>query len=110
MQLFAREKFLPEFGKIRPVATIKIKTKAQEDGWIFEVVVLKNGTQTRHQVTMSKNFYERLQTKVSPEKVVQKSFEFLLEREPKESILGQFDITVISHYFPEYEKEIKARL
>ena len=31
---------------------------------------------------------------------------FLLDREPKESILGRFDVTVISRYFPEFEREL----
>ena len=34
------------------------------------------------------------------------SFEFLLAHEPKESILREFDIEVISRYFPEYPREI----
>jgi hypothetical protein len=41
---------------------------------------------------------------------VTESFRFLLEREPKESILGSFDLTVIGRYFPEYEREIAKRL
>jgi hypothetical protein len=41
---------------------------------------------------------------------VRRSFEFLLEREPKESILASFDLTVIARYFPEYESEIARRL
>jgi len=32
-------------------------------------------------------------------------FRFLLEREPKGSILGRFDATAISRYFPEFERE-----
>jgi hypothetical protein len=35
---------------------------------------------------------------------------FLLKREPKESILRSFDLTVISRYFPEYEREMTRRL
>ena len=35
---------------------------------------------------------------------------FLLEREPKESILSRFDLPIISRYFPEYEEEIGERL
>lgn len=38
--------------------------------------------------------------------LVEASFAFLLEREPKESILREFDLTVIGRYFPEYEQEI----
>jgi hypothetical protein len=34
------------------------------------------------------------------------AFRFLLDREPKESILGRFDVTAISRYFPEFEREL----
>jgi hypothetical protein len=34
----------------------------------------------------------------------------LLDREPKESILGRFDVTVISRYFPEFERELPRYL
>ena len=44
------------------------------------------------------------------ESVVAASFAFLLEREPRESILLAFDLAVISRYFPEYEAEIRKRL
>jgi len=30
----------------------------------------------------------------------------LLDREPKESILRRFDVTEISRYFPEFEREL----
>ncbi|MFL6431310.1 MAG: hypothetical protein ACJ71X_07630 [Nitrososphaeraceae archaeon] len=43
---------------------------------------------------------------IIPEEFVKKSFEFLLERENKDSILRQFDINQINDYFPEFEKEI----
>ena len=33
-------------------------------------------------------------------------FHFLLDREPKELILQRFDVTVISRYFPEFEREL----
>jgi hypothetical protein len=41
---------------------------------------------------------------------VKRSFQFLLEREPKESILAEFDLRVIGRYFEEYESEIKRGL
>ena len=41
---------------------------------------------------------------------MRRSFEFLLEREPKESILARFDLSVIARYFPEYDREIARRL
>jgi len=42
--------------------------------------------------------------------LVEASFAFLLEREPKESILRDFDLIVIGRYFPQYEQEIGHRL
>jgi hypothetical protein len=38
------------------------------------------------------------------------AFRFLLDREPKESILARFDVTAISRYFPEFEGEMPRYL
>jgi hypothetical protein len=77
----------------------------------FRVRVSESGTETAHDVTATPNDYARLTNgKVDPEELVRRSFEFLLEREPKESILTRFDLSVISRYFPEYEREIRRRL
>jgi hypothetical protein len=40
-----------------------------------------------------------------PERCLEPAFQFLLDREPKESILRRFDIAAISRYFPEFERE-----
>ena len=47
---------------------------------------------------------------VPVEKLVEKSFEFLLERESNTSILRSFDLPVIQRYFPEYERTIRGML
>jgi len=44
------------------------------------------------------------------ERLVRETFLFLLEREPKESILRRFDLSVVERYFPEYPAEIRRRL
>lgn len=44
--------------------------------------------------------------RASPEDCIRAAFAFLLDREPKESILSRFDVTVISRYFPEFDAEI----
>lgn len=44
------------------------------------------------------------------EEVVRESFAFLLEREPAGSILPEFSLAIISRYFPEYTREVPARL
>jgi len=77
----------------------------------FRVRVIESGSETTHEVTVSPNDYAKLTAgKIEPKELVRKSFEFLLEREPKESILSRFDLSVISRYFPEYEREMKRRL
>ena len=66
---------------------------------------------TEHTVTVSSSYYEKLTGKrVTPEVLVEKSFEFLLERESNTSILSTFELPVISRYFPEYEKTISKML
>ncbi|HVA93360.1 MAG TPA: hypothetical protein VNI36_00495 [Candidatus Dormibacteraeota bacterium] len=77
----------------------------------FRVHVLENGSESFHQVTLQPKDCARLAGEAcEAEELIRKSFQFLLEREPKESILGRFDLTVIDRYFPEYEREIKRRL
>jgi hypothetical protein len=46
----------------------------------------------------------------TPEQCLEAAFRFLLDREPKESILADFDVTVISRYFPEFERELPRYL
>jgi hypothetical protein len=77
----------------------------------FRVRVIEAGSESAHQVTLDPKDCARLAgATAEPEKLIRKSFEFLLEREPKESILRRFDLSAISRYFPEYEREIKKRL
>ena len=93
------------------MATIEVVTSDHGDRYEFRVTVKERGGETRHRVTLRKGDYERLAGgEASPEALVTESFRFLLERERKESILGSFDLTVISRYFPEYEREIAKRL
>jgi hypothetical protein len=44
----------------------------------------------------------------TPEALLEASFEFLLEREPKDAILRRFDLPVIERYFPEYGDRIRG--
>ena len=77
----------------------------------FLVKVTERGGGSTHYVTLNPMDYAKLADgKATPEELIRKSFEFLLEREPKESILARFDLPVIGRYFPEYEREIKKRL
>jgi hypothetical protein len=75
----------------------------------FLVRVTDDDGTTSHVVTLSGADYERLgKGRASPEAFVESCFRFLLERESKEQILDSFDVSQISGYFPEFEREISA--
>jgi hypothetical protein len=74
-------------------------------------VTVEGRTTTTHTVTVSDSYYEKLTGKrVAPEVLVEKSFEFLLERESNTSILRSFKLPVIGRYFPKYEAIIRSML
>ncbi|MGD0905976.1 MAG: hypothetical protein ABSA96_00225 [Candidatus Acidiferrales bacterium] len=77
----------------------------------FRVRISEPGGESVHHVTVKQSDFDRLSGgNVEAEALIERSFEFLLEREPKESILARFDLSVIGRYFPEYDREIKRRL
>lgn len=81
------------------------------DGDRFRVTVSDAGGSTVHTVTVDPVYYQQLTGgAVAPEELVRRSFEFLLEREPKESILRSFALSVISRYFADYETDIARRV
>ena len=89
-------------------AKIEVEKIGDEE---FQVRVTEGKSATSHRVTLKKADYDRITGgKIEPAELVRRSFEFLLENEPKESILTRFDLTVISRYFPNFEREIKQRL
>jgi len=89
------------------MAAITIETDNQRT---FEVTVA-DSTTTTHTVTVSEEYWQKLTGgRVLPEKLVEKSFEFLLERESNTSILRTFDLAVIQTYFPDYEKTMRSML
>jgi hypothetical protein len=66
-----------------------------------------DGSATEHDVTLSRGDWERFGTGYrTPEDLVEASFRFLLEREPKEQILADFDLGQITRYFPSFAREI----
>jgi len=77
--------------------------------WVCAVSVDVDGRTTRHQVMVRPADLERLDPGArDPHILVDRSFRFLLEREPNTSILRTFDLMVIARYFPEYETTITS--
>jgi hypothetical protein len=68
----------------------------------------EDGTSS-HVVTLSGADWDRLGAGYpSPEAFVESCFTFLLAREPKGQILGSFDVSQISSYFPDFERAITS--
>jgi len=88
---------------------IKVERASEGDPLEFEVIVRVGNGETRHHVTMARDTCERLTMGMhTPEGCIEAAFQFLLDREPQGSIL--LDITVISRYFPEFERELPRYL
>jgi hypothetical protein len=68
----------------------------------FRVTIREGESETRHVVTVGDTEHDG----GSEQGLVEASFRFLLDREPKESILSHFDLSVIERYFPEYPERI----
>ncbi|HYM83844.1 MAG TPA: hypothetical protein VEY67_06810 [Candidatus Dormibacteraeota bacterium] len=89
---------------------IDVRCREVAGGWDCDVVVRHEG-ESRHRVRVGIEDLRRLDPAATdPQRLVRESFAFLLEREPKESILVRFDLPVIERYFPGYELEIRRRL
>lgn len=89
------------------MAEILVKPLGNEE---FRVEVTEGESRTTHRVTVRRDAQLRYGGDAAPEALVEASFRFLLEREPKESILQVFDLPVIEQYFPEYAEQIRGRI
>jgi hypothetical protein len=89
--------------------TARVTVTPSADG--YHVVVDQGPGSTEHTVHVPEEYVERLRVAdVDRVALVEASFAFLLEREPKESIMRTFDLPVIERYFPEYPDEIRRRM
>ena len=81
--------------------------------WICAVRIQDDRSSSEHEVSVDEiDLPPALDGAETPdvERLVERTFAFLLEREPKESILRRFDLPVVARYFPEYPIEIARRL
>jgi hypothetical protein len=86
---------------------VKVEATPTAGGWMCNVRVEEDGrTLSNHTVEVSTSDVKRLAPESSVEDLVGRSFQFLLEREPPQSILRRFGLADIERYFPEYPKVI----
>lgn len=82
-----------------------VEQKDVERGW--EVRVRVDGVE--FVVTVDRAYWQELTGgAVDVGELVRRSFAFLLENEPPESILRRFDLREIERYFPEYPEAMRA--
>ena len=89
---------------------VTVRAEPRGNDWLCEVSVDHAGHRTRHAVTVKAADLERWaggNEREDVESLVAQSFDFLLEREPPNSILATFDLSVIQRYFPEYDAAFK---
>lgn len=79
-------------------------------GWRAEVVVGGEDDATAHTVSLSRTLATKLsgQDDPDPREILVKTFDFLLHKEPKESILQEFDVSTVSTFFPDFEQSFTA--
>lgn len=80
-------------------------------GGAFQVRVNEGATESSHRVTLKPEYLKRLTAgKMEAPELIRQSFEFLLEREAKESILSRFDLQDIQRYFTDFERTIERQV
>lgn len=90
---------------------IRIACQRVPTGWTCSGTIDDGVSSTDHTVGVDAQTLARLDPEATePERLVRASFEFLLERESKQSILRTFGLTDIARYFPEWEREMLRRL
>ena len=72
----------------------------------YRVTVTVDDSTSSHVVTVQGDDLTRFGSGASAEELVEASFRFLLDREPKESIMSRFDLSIIGRYFPEYPNKV----
>ena len=91
---------------------VTVHAQAKGDGWVCEVRLDHGGAHTTHSVSVGRRDVERWargSDRQDVESLVARSFDFLLEREPPSAILATFELSVIQHYFPEYDSTFTNR-
>ena len=85
---------------------IILKQDETKSGWKFVVAI----DDTTFEVEVERTYWQEITDGTKDvEELVRRSFEFLLEREPKEAILRTFNLQDIKKYFPEYPGDILSR-
>lgn len=87
-----------------------VSCEPSEGGWQCSVTLGDGPDATSHEVSVDRDTLDDLAPGATPENLVRASFEFLLEREPRDAIMRSFELPIISRFFGDYRDEIRRRL
>ena len=86
-----------------------IQCDARVGGWVCTVTVGDGDAATEHTVEVDRPVLDDMAPGATPEELVRASFEFLLAREPRESIMRAFELPIIGRFFADYPDVMRRR-
>ena len=97
------------------MSTIEVGCENAGTGWQCRVTVTDDRGSSAYEVGVPPTGPWKASIGSGPgpadiERLVRETVGFLLEREPRTSILARFDLPVVERYFPEFPAEIRRRL
>jgi hypothetical protein len=85
--------------------SVSVTSDPSGGGLVFDVIVRDARGESRHRVTIQADEARRwAKFGAEPSGCVEAAMRFLIDREPKESILSAFDMRVVRRYFPEFDE------
>ena len=89
---------------------IAVACVADVDGWRCTVNIGDDPEATEHEVLVDRETLAHLAPGAEPDDLVRESLRFLLEREPRTSVMRSFELPIIGRFFGEYEAEVGRRM
>ncbi len=87
-----------------------VSCQPNESGWQCSVTIGDDAGATMHEVSVDRETLADLAPGARPEELVRVSFEFLLEREPRDAIMSSFELPIIGRFFGDFRDEVRRRL
>lgn len=87
------------------------ETNQREEGWTFLVELGHGYDLVEYRIDVNREYWAKLTScRIEPAQLIEMTFKFLLDKEPKEMIMKKFNLSDINQFFPQYEREIKRIL
>lgn len=88
---------------------VNVTCDPRERGWTCRVRVGDDPGATEHLVEVDRETMSDLAPAAAPDDLVRESFAFLLDHEPRESIMRSFELPIIGRFFADYADAMRSR-